>query len=52
MKTKDNMPFGVPNNVKRYFIKKRSSKSLHESFIKNDGKILIPSYKSIETLTI
>ena len=48
-KTKDNMPFGVPNNVKRYFIKRKEAANLCMKALlkKCDGKILIPSYKSI-----
>ena len=48
-KTLDNIPFGVPINVKRYFIKQKEAANLCMKSLLNkcDGKILIPSYKSV-----
>ena len=48
-KTKDKIPFGVPSNVERYFIKQKEAANLCMKALlkKCDGKILVPSYRSV-----
>ena len=51
-KTINKNTFGVPNNIKRYFLKQKEASNLCFKALLNisDGQIVLPSYKSIGKL--